>query len=60
MGAVRFLFREVKFVNENKNNNEQVLGNETVVEEIFAEEAEQTQETVEVDELQWPKRKLLS
>ncbi len=45
-------------MNENKNNNEQVLENETVVEEIFAEEAEQTQETVEVDELQIAQAKI--
>ena len=56
-----FLFREVKFVNENKTNNEQVLENETteetVVEEIFAEEAEKAPET-EVDELQLANNKI--
>ena len=53
-GALRFSFREVKFVTENKNN-EQTLENETaeetVVEEIFAEESEQAPEETEVDEL---------
>ena len=42
-------------MNENKNTNEQVLENETaeetVVEEIFAEEAEKAPE-IEMDELQ--------
>ena len=55
------LFREVKFVNENKNTNEQVLENETieetVVEEIFAEEAEKAPE-VEIDELQLANEKI--
>lgn len=47
-------------MNENKNNNEQVLENETVeeaVEEIFAEEGEITPE-VEVDELQLANMKI--
>lgn len=53
-GTQRFSYREVKFVTENKNN-EQTLENETaeetVVEEIFAEESEQAPEETEVDEL---------
>ncbi len=60
-GGLTFLFREVKFVNENKNTNEQVLENETaeetVVEEIFAEEAEKAPE-IEMDELQLANEKI--
>ena len=60
-GGLTFLFREVKFVNENKNTNEQILENETaeetVVEEIFAEEAEKAPE-IEMDELQLANEKI--
>ena len=56
LGALRFLFREVKFVNENKNTNEQVLENETaeetVVEETFAEEDRGSSRRNRSDELQ--------
>ena len=50
-------------MNENKNNNEQVVENETaeetVVEEIFAEEAEKAPET-EMMSFNWLMRKLLN
>lgn len=57
----KYSFREVKFVTENKNNEQTIekeTAEETVVEEVFAEEAEQTPEETEVDELQAAQQKI--